>query len=235
MPEFMVLIVANEAEEAELAPARTQALVEGRSAYARRLRAAAVYRDGERLRPSAEARRVGVRDGRPHVQAGPFAETALAGYYVLEADSLDAAVALAADCPRSPGAVLDVRPLMKGQLVPDKSSQPGRVFAFAVLGSAASEEGWIEVMDRIDAATQAGFPADRWLGGVRLQSPGRGRRVASADGQRALFDGPFLESKEVIGGLFFMRMATIEDAARWAGQSAFVQHGTLEIRELWRS
>jgi hypothetical protein len=235
MAQFMVMILENEQEERKLAPPETKALVEGRSAYERKLRAVSAYLDGERLRPSSEGRRVSSRDGQPRIDAGPFGDKALSGYYVLEAEGLDAAVELAEDCPMSPSAELDVRPLMKGKLQPDKTSQQGRVFAFAVLGNAPSEQGWIDVMDRIDESTQDGFPADRFRGGVRLQEPGRGRRVASAGGRRAVFDGPFLESKEVIGGLFFMRMASLDEAVHWASQSEFVKHGSLEIRELWRS
>jgi hypothetical protein len=59
--------------------------------------------------------------------------------------------------------------------------------------------------------------------------------VASAGGRRAVFDGPFLESKEVIGGLFFLWMASLDEAVDWASRSEFVKHGALEIRELWRS
>jgi hypothetical protein len=235
MPQFMVIILENEAEERKLAPSETKALVEGHSAYERKLRAVSAYRDGERLRPSSEGRRVSNRDGQPRIDAGPFADRAISGYYVVEAESPDAAVRLAEECPMSPGAELDVRPLMKGTLQPDKTSQQGRVFAFAVLGNAPNEQGWIDVMDRIDESTRDGFPVDRFLGGVRLQAPGRGRRVASAGGRRAVFDGPFLESKEVIGGLFFMRMASLEEAVHWASGTEFVKHGAVEIRELWRS
>jgi hypothetical protein len=126
---------------------------------------------------------------------------------------------------------------MKGSLAADKASQRGRVFAFAVLGSAPNEQGWVEVMDRIDESTGSHFPVGRFLGGVRLEAPGRGRHVAAAStgGRRAVFDGPFLEAKEVIGGLFFMRIASLDEAVQWASQSAFMKHGALEIRELWRS
>jgi hypothetical protein len=235
MPQFMVMILENEAEARQLGPSETKALVEGHAGYEQKLRAATAYLDGGRLRPSAEGRRVGNRDGQPYIETGPFADKALSGYYVLEAERLDAAVRLSEECPVSPGGELDVRPLMKGRHQPDKASQQGRVFGYTVLGNAPNEQGWIDVMDRIDESTQGGFPDDRFLGGVRLEAPGRGRRVASVGGRRAVFDGPFLESKEVIGGLFFMRMASLEEAVDWASQTAFVRHGALEIRELWRS
>lgn len=235
MPDFMVLIQANEADEARLPPAETRALVEGHAAFEQQLRAVSAFLDGERLRPSGEGRRVSVREGRLCVEPVPGDAAALAGYYLLRAETLDVAVTLAKECPLPPGASLDVRPVMKGGIKPAKSSHQGHVFAFAVLGQAPDEQGWIEVMDRIDVSTSDHFAAEQLLGGVRLEAPGRGRRLTSTGGHRAVFDGPFLESKEVIGGLFFMRMSTLDEAVQWAGGTAFVQHGMLEIRELWRS
>ncbi len=234
MPDFMVMVTANEAEEARLSPFETKALVEGYSDFERKLRAALAYLDGERLRPSAEGRRVSLRDGDPHIEVGPF-ETPLVGYYLIEAASLEEALALTEGCPMPPGTSLDVRPVMKGNMKPGKTDQQGRVFAFAILGSAATEEGWTSVMDRIDESTRDVLPTGRGQGGVRLHAPGRGRRVTEGGGQRAIFDGPFLESKEVIGGLCFVRMSTIDEAVRWATATAFVKYGVVEIRELWRS
>lgn len=235
MPDFMVLIHESEGAAAGLAPRETRALLEAQAAYQQKLRGAAAYRDGERLRPSAEGRRVSRRDGAARVEAGPFAEPTLSGYYVLEAASLEAALELARECPAVPGAELEVRPVMKGEFEPDKSGQQGRVFAFGVLGSAANEAAWTEVMDQIDERTHDHFPPERFRGGVRLEAPSRGRSLSSSGGRRAVFDGPFLETKEVIGGLFFMRMATLDEAVEWATESEFVKLGALEIRELWRS
>jgi hypothetical protein len=231
MPEFMVLLLANEAKDDRLRPAEMKDLVEGHSAYERSLRAAGAYLDGERLRPSSEGRRVSMRDGLIHVEVGPFGDTPLAGYYLVRADDLAAATALAHQCPMSPTTSLDVRPVMTSHVRPEKASERGHVFAFAVLGTAPTEQGWIDLMDRIDVETRDGFPGERMLGGLRLHAPRRGRRVTPT----AVFDGPFLETKEVIGGLFFMRMATLEAAVEWASQTPFVIHGALEIRELWRT
>ncbi len=235
MPHFMVMTITNEAEDALLTPSETKLLVEGHSACERELRKSSAFVDSARLRPSAEGRRVRVIEGRPRVEEGPFGESALGGYTVVAAESVDEAAALAEHCPMSPSTTLDVRPVMKGQFDPEKADRRGRVYAFAVLGNAPDEEGWIDVMDRIDAATGGTLPEGRALGGVRLQAPGRGRRVTRAGGRRAIFDGPFLESKEVIGGLFFLRMSTIEEAVGWVSGTTFVRHGAIEIRELWRS
>lgn len=246
MPQFMVMIHESETAEALLGPAETRALLEARAAYEQDLRLAAAHCDGERLRPSSEGRRVRLCDGQLQVDTGPFEEKALGAYYIVEAEGLDAAVALAQGCPVSPGAELDVRPVMRGNLSPDKAREQGRVFAFAVLGNAHSEQDWSDLMSRIEEITREalargdydeipGFPAARRLGGVRLEAPGRGRRVVSTGGRRAVFDGPFLESKEVIGGLFFMHMASLEAAVQWTSEKPFLQYGATEIRELWRS
>jgi len=237
MPEFMILIQENEGEAGRAPAAETRRLVEAHTAYVQSLKAAGAYRDGERLRPSGEGRRVRAHHGRPQVEPGPFAgePRALAGYYLIRADDLDAAVALADGCPMAPGDTLDVRPLMKGNVHADKSDARGKTFAFAVLGNASNERAWVDVMDRIDAETKNAFPAERALGGVRLQPPGQGRQIGSRGGKRALMDGPFLESKEVIGGLFFLRWASLDEAVQWAGTTKFAEHGALEVRELWRS
>lgn len=235
MPDFMILIHEDERAQAELAPAETKRLIEAHSAYVKRLKEAGAYRDGERLRPSGEGRRVRARGDRTDVERGPFGadDRALAGYYHVEADDLAAAVALAGACPMAPGDTLDVRPVMKRQLCGDKSGARGKTFAFVVLGSAADERAWVEVMDRIDADSQQ--PIEGFLGGVRLEAPGRGQTLVPRQGKRALTDGPFLESKEIIGGVFFLRAASLDEAAAWAATTKFVVHGALEIRELWRS
>src|SRR5262245_729217 len=59
-------------------------------------------------------------------------------------------------------------------------------------------EGAPEIVDGQD---------DRFDEGHEVQPPTSGRRVATRGERRAMFDGPFLESKEVIGGLFFVLFA----------------------------
>ena len=68
-----------------------------------------VLRGGEALQPTGTA--TSIRDG--VVTVGPFAESkeALGGYYVIEADDLDQALAVAKDVPAPFGGV-EVRPIM---------------------------------------------------------------------------------------------------------------------------
>ncbi len=70
---------------------------------------------GAQLQPPSTATTVRVQDGRTLTTDGPFAETkeALGGYYLLEADHLDAAIELAARIPAARlGGAIEVRPLV---------------------------------------------------------------------------------------------------------------------------
>jgi hypothetical protein len=235
--DYLVLTLEDEQAHASLSPKATSELIETSAAYADELRRGGRLKDRGRLRPSKEGKRVRREGERLAVEGGPFAEEgkALGGYYWVQANSLDDATALAAKAPVLPTDAVDVRPLMKGAISPDKEALPGKLFACGVLGHSQTDEGWIRAMDRIDEETRGCFPPASFLGGLRLEPPRSGRRIATRGERHATFDGPFLESKEVIGGLFVVRMATIDEAVRWAAETAFVVHGALEIRELWRT
>jgi hypothetical protein len=233
---YLVTILEDEHAHASQSPKAMSELIEESAAFADELRRAGRLEDRGRLRPSKEGKRVRRQGGRVEVRDGPFAEEgkALGGYYWVQAGSIEEATELAARAPVLPGDEIDVRPVMTGMCPKDKEAKPGKLFACAVLGSTRTEEAWVEAMDRIDEETRGRFPEASFLGGLRLEPPRSGRRIATRGDRRATFDGPFLESKEVIGGIFLVRMTSIEDAVRWAGETPFVVHGALEIRELWR-
>jgi hypothetical protein len=71
---------------------------------------------GAQLAPAATATTVRVQGGQTLTTDGPFAETkeALGGYYLIEADDLDAAIELAARVPAARlGGAVEVRPLVQ--------------------------------------------------------------------------------------------------------------------------
>jgi len=65
------------------------------------------------LQPSATAVSVRVRDGKPLVTDGPFAETreVLAGFYLIHAKDLDEAIGIAARHPGARSGTVEVRAL----------------------------------------------------------------------------------------------------------------------------
>jgi hypothetical protein len=69
---------------------------------------------GHALQPTTTAKTVRVRNGAPLTTDGPFAETKeqLAGYYLVKANSIDAAVRIAARIPGARHGSIEVRPIL---------------------------------------------------------------------------------------------------------------------------
>jgi len=82
-------------------------------AYDRSIRQSGHCIGSEALEPVETAKTVRVRDGRAAVVDGPFAETKeqLAGFYMIEADGMDEALALAAKIPPARVGSVEVRPI----------------------------------------------------------------------------------------------------------------------------
>jgi hypothetical protein len=70
---------------------------------------------GDELQPASTATTVRVRNGETMVTDGPFAETkeALGGYFVVEAESLDEALEIAARIPTAREGSIEVRPVVE--------------------------------------------------------------------------------------------------------------------------
>lgn len=70
---------------------------------------------GNALQPTQTAATVRVRNGKPLSTDGPFAETKeqLGGYYLVEANNRDEAIAMAAKIPGARFGSVEVRPIMK--------------------------------------------------------------------------------------------------------------------------
>jgi hypothetical protein len=77
------------------------------------LRARGIWVTGDQLVPPRRACCVRVRDGKTLVTDGPFAETkeAVGGFDILECDSLEEAVEIAAGHPVAGVGTIEVRPL----------------------------------------------------------------------------------------------------------------------------
>jgi hypothetical protein len=67
---------------------------------------------GDRLADASQAKTVRIRKGGTLVTDGPFAEAheAIAGFDILECDTMDEAIAIALDHPMSRGGAIEVRP-----------------------------------------------------------------------------------------------------------------------------
>lgn len=84
------------------------------TAYSRALVEAGIMRGGSGLNVPETATTVVIDQGKHVVQDGPFADTReqLGGFYLIEVDSLDAALEWAAKMPLSLGGSVEVRPAL---------------------------------------------------------------------------------------------------------------------------
>ncbi|MCA9429424.1 MAG: YciI family protein [Candidatus Omnitrophica bacterium] len=72
---------------------------------------------GNRLKPSADAITVRVRDGKGMTTDGPFAETKeqFGGYYVIEARDFNEAIRIASKIPGAKKGCVEVRPIAEDE------------------------------------------------------------------------------------------------------------------------
>ena len=61
-----------------------------------------------------------------------------------------------------------------------------------------------------------------------------GARIAVANGKRYVVDGPFAESKELVGGFYLIEVESLDEAIQWAlrAPSGFGSDDILEVRQL---
>src|SRR5688572_31382276 len=108
--KYMLLIYG--AEDRWTDAERTACMVES-LALSDQLTAQGKFVDAAPLQSVTTAATVRVRDGRPLVTDGPFAETTeqLGGYYVLDLADLDEAIAVASRLPPVTKGTVEIRPL----------------------------------------------------------------------------------------------------------------------------
>jgi hypothetical protein len=68
--------------------------------------------------------------------------------------------------------------------------------------------------------------------GVPLQLPKEAMTVRVRDGKMSATDGPFMETKEVLGGLVLVEARDLNEAVRIAAQNPFARIGAVEVRPL---
>lgn len=67
------------------------------------------------------------------------------------------------------------------------------------------------------------------VGGQRL-APDMGKVMRQKDGKPVAADGPYSETKEVLGGFYTIEAASYEEAVKLASDHPHLQFGTIEVR-----
>lgn len=113
--QYMLLIYGDGSGEGELDEQALQAMYAEYGALSKDLRDSGRYVAGDELQPVSTATTVRVRDGETLVTDGPFAETkeTLGGYYLVDCESLDEALEVAARIPSARRGSVEVRPVVQ--------------------------------------------------------------------------------------------------------------------------
>ena len=73
----------------------------------------------------------------------------------------------------------------------------------------------------------------RWIMGDQLAPPRRARSVRVREGKPIVTDGPFIETKEAVGGFDIIECDSLEEAVEIAAGHPVARTGTIEVRPLW--
>lgn len=216
-------------QDVELAPEQR---AEGMAAFqAFHAQAQSAIRAGDALDRAAAATRITGGPDNPVITDGPFAEGAevACGYYVLEADNLDEALALAKGIPVAHFGAVEVWPMV-GWTPP---SEPLGADWLALLLEPpekvcppSSEEWETGVCAHTEFGKAAG---DHILSGAPLHPPSTATTVQVRNGEAVLTDGPYAEGAEVANGFYILRAADREEAVKIA---SMIPASAVEVRQL---
>jgi len=84
---------------------------------------------------------------------------------------------------------------------------------------------WIALFDELGKA-------DPNVSGYELDGRSTAKVVRVRDGERIVTDGPFAETKEVLGGVFVMDLPDLDEAIRVGALIPTARQGSIEIRPI---
>ena len=195
-----------------------------------------VFLDGQGLGASATRTRLTFRDGRCTIKHGPYkGEHELpAAVLLLSVRSRDEAIGWAerygkilGDGEIELGAVNE--PWDLGMM--PKPADPPQRFLLLEKADAASEAGTRSAKQKADLTR---LKTEMRKAGVlgsdeRLEPSSKGKRLVFTANQLRVLDGPFSESKELIGGFSVLRLDSLDEVIALSERYAEILGGTLEI------
>jgi hypothetical protein len=84
-------------------------------------------------------------------------------------------------------------------------------------------EGWA-------AYTAALIAAGVLVSGAGLQPVATATTLRSKDGKRQVQDGPYVDTKEQLGGFYIIEAPSLDVALDWASKSPALPNGAVEVR-----
>jgi hypothetical protein len=94
-------------------------------------------------------------------------------------------------------------------------------------------DGNEELMHAMMAFNQRMVDAGVLLSGDGLQPTRKGARIKFGKGEPLVIDGPFTESKEVLGGYWIIQAGSLAEAVSWARQAPCPAGEMIDVRPVW--
>jgi hypothetical protein len=101
----------------------------------------------------------------------------------------------------------------------------------STFGKDLSPEQIQAIIARYKAWREKTAQAGRLSGGQKLQD-GTARIMTGEGSQLRVTDGPYAETKDVIGGFFMIKASSYEDAVEWCKDCPHLAYGTIELRKV---
>ena len=99
-----------------------------------------------------------------------------------------------------------------------------------VPGAPSSPDEMQMFMERVIALEAEMDASDTFVFGGALHGPDAATVVGVSDGDHVMTDGPFVESKEHIGGFYIINADDLDEALAWAGKTAEATNHPIEVR-----
>ena len=100
---------------------------------------------------------------------------------------------------------------------------------FSSMPKEAQRQGVASYMSFTEALREAGV-----LKGVNRLAPSSATTTVSlATGKTQVLNGPYIDSKEQIGGYYLIDVPDLDAALSWAARCPGAEHGVVEVRPLW--
>jgi hypothetical protein len=90
-----------------------------------------------------------------------------------------------------------------------------------------------EVLRQMGAWREELVRAGVFRTGLRLAPVDTATSLRAQGGDVLVTDGPFAETKEILGGLVVLDCADLDEALRWARSCPLARIGTVEVRPEW--
>jgi hypothetical protein len=87
-----------------------------------------------------------------------------------------------------------------------------------------------QIFDDVEKVNQEMVEKGTWVFGGGLTDPSDATVVRAEQGEIMLTDGPFVETKEQIGGFWVIRAQDLDEALAWAGKASVACRGPVEVR-----